>query len=361
MSAINWTENQISKDTDDVINDQLEGDKHIAKADFSGDSNIPDSFLEFNRTTKRWEEYSGGSAADIAGQAEVNTMANVGSGVGVYKSKSGVQFQMKSIKANSSKISVNSATDDVEIDVAEGNIVHANISGGGSLSGAHGATGSLADTGSSQTLLNKTLTTPTIASNGFANANHNHSDVASGGAIAYTNLTSRAHDHGNGDPEGQIPLANLTNRARLQEGSEFTGGDGDDLLKTLDGAPSDWSALIFSNAYNELAAAAATNDTLYFNVPSNGFCAIIEVIFISLHISGDNRHVTRLLCMVSRYDGGSVQVETLDTLSGTRGSPDTTFSVVGSGTQFVARVVKTGTHSTRHHTFMRVVSVAETD
>jgi hypothetical protein len=48
-------------------------------------------------------------------------------------------------------------------------------------SGVHGITGSVVGTTDTQTLTNKTLTTPTIGS--FVNATHTHADAASGGIL----------------------------------------------------------------------------------------------------------------------------------------------------------------------------------
>lgn len=78
------------------------------------------------------------SAADktkldgIAAGAEANDGANVGTaGVGVYKQKSGSTLQFKNINAGSNKISItdNTANDEVDVDVIEGNINLANTSG----------------------------------------------------------------------------------------------------------------------------------------------------------------------------------------------------------------------------------------
>lgn len=45
MAVINWTENLLTKDTDDVVTDLREAVIHAGKNDPSGDSNIPDGFL----------------------------------------------------------------------------------------------------------------------------------------------------------------------------------------------------------------------------------------------------------------------------------------------------------------------------
>lgn len=61
--------------------------------------------------------------------------------------------------------------------------------------GVHGVTGSVVGTTDSQTLTNKTLTTPTIAS--FVNATHNHQNAAGGGqldhGLALTGLSDDDH------------------------------------------------------------------------------------------------------------------------------------------------------------------------
>ena len=69
-----------------------------------------------------------------AGGGEANTASNVGTaGVGVFKQKTGVDLEFKKINAGSSKVTITDDTgnSEVDIDVAEENIVHQNLSGAG--------------------------------------------------------------------------------------------------------------------------------------------------------------------------------------------------------------------------------------
>jgi hypothetical protein len=68
------------------------------------------------------------------GSGETNTISNVGTaGVGVYKQKTGVNFELKKINAGSNKVTITDDTGNSEIDIniAEANIVHQNLSGAG--------------------------------------------------------------------------------------------------------------------------------------------------------------------------------------------------------------------------------------
>jgi len=74
----------------------------------------------------------GGQASPGGGGGEANTASNLGvTTYGVYKQKIGVDLQFKSLTASSSKITLTANANDVGINIAEGNIVHQNLSGAG--------------------------------------------------------------------------------------------------------------------------------------------------------------------------------------------------------------------------------------
>ncbi|MFQ5863149.1 MAG: hypothetical protein ACE5IC_08495, partial [Candidatus Brocadiales bacterium] len=107
---------------------------------------------------------------------EANTASNVGTaGVGVFKQKTVVDLEFKKINAGSNKVTIadDTVNSEVDVDVAEANIVHDNLSGAGtnthaqidshiSATAAHGTTGSIVGTTDTQELSNKTLDTPKI-------------------------------------------------------------------------------------------------------------------------------------------------------------------------------------------------------
>lgn len=117
---------------------------------------------------------------------EANTASNVGTGTGVFKQKSALDLQFKSLTATSSKIALANNTNDVGIDVTEASLTLQNL--GGTLTVAKGGTGAATLTGillgngtsavtASNTLAGITLTTPII--NGIK-----------GGDVAITNADS---------------------------------------------------------------------------------------------------------------------------------------------------------------------------
>jgi len=76
--------------------------------------------------------------AQFSGAGNV-TLANVGTGQGVYRDKSGNTFNLYSIKAGSARVTVLLATNDITVDVVEANLTLDNL--GGVLSVVKGGTG----------------------------------------------------------------------------------------------------------------------------------------------------------------------------------------------------------------------------
>jgi hypothetical protein len=149
-------------------------------------------------SSNTWTEVTGGGG----GGGEANTASNVGTaGTGVFDAKAGVDLQFRKLNPLSSRIGIglDAANRKIDFEVNEGNIAHQNLSGAGTnthaqidthlgATSAHGTSGSVVGTTDTQTLSNKTLTTPTIGS--FANAAHNHANAAGGGQLTDAALSA---------------------------------------------------------------------------------------------------------------------------------------------------------------------------
>ncbi len=82
------------------------------------------------------------------GGGETNTVSNIGTaGVGIYKQKTGVNFELKKINAGSNKVTITDDTgnNELDVDVNEANLTLSSL--GGTLSVAKGGTGATTDTG----------------------------------------------------------------------------------------------------------------------------------------------------------------------------------------------------------------------
>lgn len=95
-----------------------------------------------------------GWGADATGGGEANTASNVGTaGVGVFKTKSGVDLQFKKLNAGSPKVTVSDDTahDEVDLDVVEANLSR-NSLGGGALTIPNGGTNATTASGARTSL-----------------------------------------------------------------------------------------------------------------------------------------------------------------------------------------------------------------
>jgi hypothetical protein len=98
--------------------------------------------IRYNSATSRWENMA------LSGAGEANTMSNVGTlGTGLYKQKTGVNFEIKKVNAASNKVAITDDTGNskVDFDITEANLTHNNI--GGTLGVSKGGTGATTLTG----------------------------------------------------------------------------------------------------------------------------------------------------------------------------------------------------------------------
>ncbi len=105
-----------------------------------------------------------------AAGGEANTASNQGAGgVGVFKQKTGVDLEFKSVNAGSSRVSVTDdvGNNEVDIDVVEANLTHDNI--GGTLGIAKGGTGQTSKTPAFNALAPTATKGDVIAHNGTNN------------------------------------------------------------------------------------------------------------------------------------------------------------------------------------------------
>lgn len=113
----------------------------LVPAQLNSDTPVSGELLSYNGTGFEWI-----TAPAAGGGGEANTASNIGTGVGVYKQKTGVNIELKSIGAGSNKIAISddTANNRIAVDVNEANISLANLGGSLAQASVTGLTASLA-------------------------------------------------------------------------------------------------------------------------------------------------------------------------------------------------------------------------
>ena len=162
----------------------------LLPAQLNSDTPGNGELLSYNGSTFEWI-----TAPAAGGGGEANTISNIGTGVGVYKQKAGVDFELKTIGSASSRVTVTNdvANNRIALDISEANLDHANI--GGSLPQAN-VTGLTASLG--------------------AKLDASQKGVANG--IASLDATGKV-------PSGQIPAATVADATTISKGIVQLAGD----------------------------------------------------------------------------------------------------------------------------------------
>jgi len=151
------------------------------------------------------------------------------------------------------KNTVNTNFDNLNTDKAEGSDLTAHT---GATTGVHGITGSVVGSTDTQTLTNKTLTTPSIAS--FTNAAHNHTNAAGGAQLTDAALSAAVTVSKGGTGQTSFTTNGvLLGSATAPLAITATGTTGQVLTSTGGATPPTFQTKAFTSLQ---AAAAATVD-----------------------------------------------------------------------------------------------------
>jgi hypothetical protein len=193
-----------------------------------------------------------------ASGGEANTASNLGTGLGWFKQKSGVDLQLKSLVFGSNKLSGTSNTNDLTVDVVEANLSRANMTGttpvNGGGTGATSLSGVVVGNGTSPFTTVAAPSGAIVGTTDTQTLDHKTFDVEAAGNVI-TTVSKIWIDAAGGDgstgfsnwdlPSSNAPTAAIVTGTNVIKGVlDFADGSLDLSAQRAIMLPSDWTGAI---------------------------------------------------------------------------------------------------------------------